>query len=112
MRVFYFYSGKIRCRNFFLKLVIIFFKSCACTVISSDIIQVRPSNLIEKASAHLVDLISPQMKKLKLLGAQNSRKYWSIHPEMDVRIIKQCDITSNGPQRASGTALRLWITMF
>ena len=31
---------------------------------------------------------------------------------MDARIIKQPDITRNGPQRASETALPLRITMF
>ena len=36
---------------FFLKIVAIFFKSCAWMVISLDIIQVRPKNLIGKAPA-------------------------------------------------------------
>ena len=78
---------------FFFKLVTIFFKSCACTIISSDIIQVRPQNLIGKASAHLGDLISSQMYKTYAVEARklnkHSRKYRSIQREMDARIIKQ-----------------------
>ena len=52
-RVFIFIQAKNRCENFFsFKTVTIFFKSFAWMVISSDIIQARPQNLIGKASAH------------------------------------------------------------
>ena len=34
----------------------------------------------------------------------NSRSIWRIQPEMEARIIKQPDITRNGPQRPSRTA--------
>ena len=66
---FYFYSAKNRCGNlFFLKLRMIFFqKLCLDAYISLDIIQVRPLNLIVKASAHQVDLTSSLMKVTKAI---------------------------------------------
>ena len=67
---FYFYSGKKQMRElFFRNSELYFFKSCACMIISSDIIQVRPLNLTGKASAHQVDLISSQIFKTYTLGA-------------------------------------------
>ena len=72
--------------------------------------------MIGKASAHYVDLISSQMYKTYAVGARKlneySRKYQSIQPEIDARIIKQPDITRNGPLRLSGTALPLPTMMF
>ena len=58
-----------------------------------------------------IDLISSQMYKTYTVGARKlneySSRYRSIQPEMDARIIKQPDITRNGAQRLSGTALPL-----
>ena len=54
---------------FFSKLRTIFFKSCACTVISSDIIQVRSKKIDRKASAHSVDFVSSLVYKTYTLGA-------------------------------------------
>ena len=48
----------------------IFFISCACSAISSDINQVSPYNLIVKASAHRVDMTSSMMHKTYTVGAQ------------------------------------------
>ena len=90
---------------FFLKLGI-FFKSCALTVISSNIIQVWAEKLIEKASAHPVDLISsPKYIYLHCWGLISYiGKYWPHKTETEAKIlnhsmlpamVKLCFIASN-----------------
>ena len=71
----YFYLGKKQMQElFFSKLRRIFFKSCVCMVISSDIIKSQAKKCDRKASPHQVNFVSSLMYKTYTFGARKLAK--------------------------------------
>ena len=86
------------------------FKSCVCTVISSDNSS-KAINLDRERTCTLsrfdfITIVYPVGARKPIKTAE-ILKNWPIQPEMEARMIKQPDITRNGPQPPSGNHMTI-----